>query len=138
MTVATLRDGAPAAPGQARLVLSLGAALSTLIAVMLVSRLVPAAADYPAAALVPAAEWIGALFQWLKTAISGFTRGLAAVMAVPLDLATGLLAKGLKLPTGDDTIALPRLSWLGIIAAAAIRRRNGGRRLGICLAAPTG
>ena len=131
MTVATLPEGAPA-PVQAKPMLPLGAALGVLLAVILISRLVPAAADYPAAAILPAAEWIGALFQWLKTAISGFTRGLAAVMAVPLDLSTGLLAKGLKLPVGEDVVALPRLSWLGIIlAAASIGHALGGVRMAL-------
>ncbi len=131
MTVATLPEGAPA-PVQTKPMLPLGAALGVLLAVILISRLVPAAADYPAAAILPAAEWIGALFQWLKTAISGFTRGLAAVMAVPLDLSTGLLAKGLKLPVGEDMVALPRLSWLGIIlAAASIGHALGGVRMAL-------
>jgi glycine betaine/proline transport system permease protein len=120
MTVTTLGEGAPSTPGQAKLILSLGAALAVLIAVAMVSRLIPAAADYPAWAEIPAAAWISAFFQWLKLAISGLTRGFAAIMAVPLDLATGLLAKGLKLPVGDGTLELPRLSWLGIIVAAAI------------------
>jgi glycine betaine/proline transport system permease protein len=132
MTEATLPQGAPPAPGQTRLVFSLGAALSVLVALILVSRLVPGAAEYPAAAVLPAAEWIGAFFQALKTAISGFTRGLATAMAVPLDLATGLLAKGLKLPVGADTLALPRLSWLGIILAAAIiGHALGGMRMAL-------
>jgi glycine betaine/proline transport system permease protein len=120
MSVTTLGAGAPATPGPTKLILSLGAALAVLIAVSLVSRLIPAAADYPAWAEIPAAAWISAFFQWLKLAISGLTRAIAAVMAVPLDLATGLLAKGLKLPVGDGTLELPRLSWLGIILAAAI------------------
>jgi glycine betaine/proline transport system permease protein len=120
MSVTTLGESAPSTAGSAKLILSLGAALAVLIAVTLVSRLVPAAADYPAWAEIPAAAWISAFFQWLKLAISGLTRAIAAAMAVPLDLATGLLAKGLKLPTAWGTLELPRLSWLGIILAAAI------------------
>ena len=120
MTVTTLGESAPSTPGPAKLILSLGAALAVLVAVTMVSRLVPAAADYPAWAELPAAAWISTFFLWLKLAISGLTRGFAAIMAVPLDLATGLLAKGLKLPVGDSTLELPRLSWLGIIVAAAI------------------
>jgi glycine betaine/proline transport system permease protein len=132
MTAATLPEGASAAPGQSKLVFSLAAAVSVLVALILVSRLVPAAAAYPAAAVLPAAEWIGAFFQWLKITVSGFTRGLATVMAVPLDLATGLLAKGLKLPVGADTLALPRLSWLGVILAAAlIGHALGGMRMAL-------
>jgi glycine betaine/proline transport system permease protein len=120
MTVTTLGESASSTLGPARLILSLGAALAVLIAVTMVSRLVPAAADYPAWAEIPAAAWISTFFLWLKLAISGLTRGFAAIMAVPLDLATALLAKGLKLPTSDGTLELPRLSWLGIIIAAAI------------------
>jgi len=120
MTVTTLGESAPSTPGPAKLILSLGAALAVLVAVTMVSRLVPAAADYPAWAELPAAAWISTFFLWLKLAISGLTRGFAAIMAVPLDLATGLLAKGLKLPVGESTLELPRLSWLGIIVAAAI------------------
>jgi glycine betaine/proline transport system permease protein len=132
VTVTTLAQGAPATPGPARLILSLGAALAVLVAVTMVSRLVPAAADYPAWAEIPAAAWISAFFLWLKLAISGLTRGFAAILAVPLDLATGLLAKGLKLPVGDGTLELPRLSWLGIIAAAAIiGHALGGMRMAL-------
>ena len=102
-----------------------------LIAVTMVSRLIPAAADYPAWAEIPAAAWISAFFQWLKLAISGLTRGFAAIMAVPLDIATGLLAKGLKLPAGEGTLELPRLSWLGISAAAIIGHALGGIRMAL-------
>ena len=64
-------------------------------------------------------------FHWL-------TRWLAAVIDVPLEPLTALLAKGYKLPVGEDMVALPRLSWLGIIlAAACLGHALGGIRLAL-------
>src|SRR5262245_66621993 len=100
MTVTTLGEGAPSTPGPAKLILSLGAALAVLVAVTMVSRLVPAAAEYPAWAESPAAAWISAFFLWLQLAISGLTRRFAAIMALPLELAIGPVVTRLQPPTG--------------------------------------
>ncbi|BDA85702.1 ABC transporter permease [Aureimonas sp. SA4125] len=93
----------------------------------------PFATAYPADAIVPLAEWIGAVMAWLKTNLTWLTRGLTAVLGVPLDAALDLLAKNVKIGQGPTATTLPRLSWVGVVAAAFLAgRAYGGNRLG-CL-----
>jgi glycine betaine/proline transport system permease protein len=80
----------------------------------------PATADYPDSLVVPFAEWIAAVMAWIKTNFIWATRGLTAILDVPLKWAFGLLAKGFKIGTGPEAWTIPRLSWLGICAAMAL------------------
>src|SRR3954468_5126416 len=52
------------------------------------------AVKYPRPAMLPISGWIGAAMKWLIQNFQGFTRGIAAIIAVPLDLAFAVLAKG--------------------------------------------
>jgi glycine betaine/proline transport system permease protein len=92
----------------------------------------PAIAQYPDNLVVPFAEWIAALMAWIKATFSWATRGLTAILDVPLKWAFGLLAKGFKIGTGPDASMIPRLSWLGVCAAMALAGyAAGGIRLAL-------
>jgi glycine betaine/proline transport system permease protein len=108
------------------------AALALVLAVFLARENIPWAVNYPAWAVVPVAEWIGAIMTWLKVNLSWLTRSITAVLGVPLDFALDLLAKNFKIGSGADAIVLPRLSWVGIVAAAFLAGRAfGGMRLAL-------
>lgn len=98
------------------------------------SQGIPWLHDYPAAAVVPFAEWISAFMNWLRANFTWFTRGISAAVGVPLDIAMGLLAKDLKPEILGITLSIPKLSWVGVIAAVAIAGLATGRR-GIALLA---
>jgi glycine betaine/proline transport system permease protein len=91
------------------------------------------AVKYPRAAMLPIAAWIGAAMKWLILHFQVFTRGLAAIIGIPLDVAFAVLAKGFTL----GGVTFPRLSWLGVVGAAAIvGHAVGGTRVaavsGLC------
>ncbi len=48
------------------------------------------------------------------------TRGITDVLTVPLAFVTNLLAKGWKFGSGADAWTIPRLSWIGVVAALGI------------------
>jgi glycine betaine/proline transport system permease protein len=98
------------------------------------SQGIPWVHDYPAAAVVPFAEWISAFMNWLRANFTWLTRGVSAAVGVPLDIAMGLLAKDLKPEILGITLSVPKLSWVGVIAAVAIAGLATGRR-GIALLA---
>src|SRR4051812_15964145 len=52
--------------------------------------------DYPQALLLPIADWISALFVWLKSTFLWLTRGITSLLAIPLNFAFMLFAKGIK------------------------------------------
>lgn len=80
--------------------------------------------------VVPFAPWLTALMAWIKANLSWLTRGITAVLDVPLQVAFGLIAKGARIGTGADAVVLPTLSWVGIVAAAAVAgHAAGGWRL---------
>ena len=92
--------------------------------------LAPWAVKYPAGAVLPMSEWVSEIMAWLKTNLTWFTRGLTSIFAVPLNWAFSLFAKGWKLGVGPEATILPRLSWVGIIAAFGIAGYSlGGIRL---------
>jgi glycine betaine/proline transport system permease protein len=86
------------------------------------------AVKYPRGSIVPIAAWIGATVHWLVENLSFITRGLAAVIDIPLQITFAVLAKGF----GIGGIEIPRLSWLGVVGAAAIAGHAfGGGRLAL-------
>jgi glycine betaine/proline transport system permease protein len=99
------------------------------------SQGVPWLHDYPAAAVVPFADWISAFMNWLRANFTWLTRGISAAVGVPLDMAMGLLAKDLKLEIFGAAISIPRLSWVGIILAVGIAGMATGKRSIALLAA---
>ena len=74
------------------------------------------AVKYPKSAVVPIAAWIGAAMKWLIAHFQFITRGLAAVIDLPLQIAFAVLAKGFSV----FGVEIPRFSWLGVVGAAAI------------------
>jgi len=104
-------------------------ALAAIVALLwLQPDLAAWAVKYPRAAMLPISQWIGAAMKWLIQNFQGFTRGIAAIIQVPLDIAFAVLAKGFTI----GGVAFPRLSWLGVAGAAAIiGHAAGGRRVAV-------
>ncbi|PDQ22850.1 ABC transporter permease [Mesorhizobium sanjuanii] len=106
-------------------------ALGAVLVVFLLRDSVPWAVSYPAEAIVPVADWVSALMRWIKSNFSWLTRSITVVLGVPLDFALNLLAKNFKIGHGADMVVLPRLSWVGVCAAAYLAgRAAGGWKLG--------
>ncbi len=87
---------------------------------------------------VPVQAWVSAAMQWLiDDATFGLftfrelTRFVAAILAVPFDIATDLFATGLLSGQGSAAVEiLPPLPWISVLAAAAILAyQAGGARL---------
>ena len=107
-------------------------ALAAVLAVFLLQESAPWAVNYPASAVIPVADWISGLMRWVKSNLSWLTRSITAVLGVPLDFAFDLLAKNFKIGQGADAFTLPRLSWVGVCAAAFLAGyAAGGRKLGL-------
>jgi len=108
------------------------AALAAVLALFMMRDQIAWAVNYPAEAVVPAADWVSAIMTWLKVNLTWLTRSITAVLGVPLDFALDLLAKNFKIGAGAEAVTLPRLSWVGIVAAAFLAGRAfGGTRLGL-------
>lgn len=108
------------------------AALGAVLVVFLLQDRLPWAVNYPASAVVPVADWVSALMRWIKSNLSWLTRSITAVLGVPLDFALNLLAKNFKIGHGADAYILPRLSWVGVCAAAFLAgHAAGGRKLSL-------
>ncbi|CCV12230.1 ABC transporter permease subunit [Mesorhizobium sp. STM 4661] len=101
-------------------------ALAAVLLVFLLQESLPWAVNYPAEAVVPVADWVSALMRWIKSNFSWLTRSITAVLGVPLDFALSLLAKNFKIGHGADMLVLPRLSWVGVCAAAYLAGRAAG------------
>lgn len=130
MTIATDLSAAPARPLPFWPAVW-AVALAAVLALALMGERFPALIDYPLAAVVPVTDWVSAIMAWLKANITWLTRSITAVLGVPLDFALSLLAKNFKIGAGPEAIVLPRLSWVGIVAAAFLAGRAfGGWRLG--------
>ncbi|MBZ9957304.1 ABC transporter permease [Mesorhizobium sp. BR1-1-14] len=131
MTVTASASETRPRPAQTRL-LVWAAALAVVLVVFLLQDSLPWAVNYPAEAIVPVADWVSALMRWIKINLSWLTRSITAVLGVPLDFALDLLAKNFKIGHGADAYVLPRLSWIGICAAAFVAgHAAGGRKLGM-------
>ncbi|MBB6408434.1 ABC transporter permease [Mesorhizobium sangaii] len=131
MTVTAGASEARARPVQIWLIVW-ASALAGVLVVFLLQDSLPWAVNYPASAIVPVADWVGALMGWIKSNLSWLTRSITAVLGVPLDFALNLLAKNFKIGHGADAYVLPRLSWVGVCAAAFLAgHAAGGRNLGM-------
>ncbi|MEW9836562.1 ABC transporter permease [Mesorhizobium marinum] len=130
MTVAADAARQPARPAQTWLAIWAAALAATLV-VFLARDSIAWAVKYPASAVVPVADWISVVMTWLKVNLSWLTRSITAVLGVPLNFALDLLAKGFKVGSGAAAVELPRLSWVGVCAAAFFAGRAfGGWKLG--------
>ncbi len=112
------------------------AAIAVVAILYMMPGLAPWAVKYPSNAIIPIADWIGALMAWLKTNFTWLTRGITDIFNVPLQWAINLLAKGWKFGYGPEAFVFPRLSWVGICAAFTIAGYAfGGTRLAAVAAA---
>ena len=101
------------------------------IAILLVSipELAPWAIVYPKKWILPIAAELTVAMKWIVANLSFITRAVASLLQLPLDLALSLLAKGFRIGNGLEAVMLPRLSWLGLIAAfTLLGHAVGGRR----------
>ncbi|TIN31306.1 MAG: ABC transporter permease subunit [Mesorhizobium sp.] len=131
MTVTASTSEARSRPIQVWLLLW-AAALAAVLVVFLLQDRLPWAVNYPASAVVPVADWVSALMRWIKSNLSWLTRSITAVLGVPLDFALDLLAKNFKIGHGTEAYVLPRLSWVGVCAAAFLAGHAvGGRKLSL-------
>jgi len=124
-------DTAPSATRPVQIWLVVWAlALAAVLALFLLGDRLSFAVRYPATAVVPLADWVTAIMQWLKANVTWLTRLITAVLNVPLNFAIELLAKGFKIGRGLEAIPIPRLSWLGIVVAVFLAgRAYGGDKL---------
>ena len=104
----------------------------------------PWSAKYPRGWVLPLRFWISDFMKWLINDASfglftfkQMTRSVAWLLTWPLEAAEGFLAAGFSLVFGDQTvIQLPRLSWVAVVAVAAMLGNHaGGKRLGLLMAA---
>ena len=119
--------------------------LAATLGLWLGKDLWPWVVKYPRGWVVPLKGWIGDFMKWLINdfdlglfTFKEFTRGIAWVLEWPQWLAKGLLAKGFKIPTGEDAFWLtPTLSWLGLVVvlsllAYRIKDRTLALLIGFC------
>ena len=105
------------------------ALLTGTIALGMQHQILPWAADYPKSWVLPLAREITAFSKAIIGYITPATRAISAALQVPLDLAVGILAKGFTLGSGESAVTVPRLSWIGILAAVTLMGHAfGGRR----------
>jgi glycine betaine/proline transport system permease protein len=96
--------------------------------------LLPWAARYPQEWVLPLRFWISDFMSWLIRDLDlglftfqELTRSVAWVLEWPLRGAQALLAGGVLVRhQGDPLFEIPRLSWVGVIAVAALLGRNAG------------
>ena len=132
MTIAAESRARPTTNPAQKWLIIWAAALAAVLVLFLLGDRLAFAVNYPADAVVPVADWISAIMRWLKTNMSWLTRSITAVLSVPLDFALDLLAKNFKIGHGLEATTLPRLSWVGICAAAFLAGRAfGGWRLAV-------
>jgi glycine betaine/proline transport system permease protein len=125
MTALALRLGIEPRLGFRLLWLALAAIFLLL---WLQPELAPWAVKYPRALVLPIAQWIGAIMKWLIANVQWLTRGLGTMIDIPLQVAFAVLAKGFTI----GGIAVPRLSWVGVVGVAAIiGHAAGGMRVAL-------
>jgi len=122
-----------------------GALVVALVAWWVLERFDGAAflIDYPAAGVLPIAEWINGFMQWLLEDLDfglfTFTqlmRGVSALLSIPLDILLAVLARGVEFSIASVTVSLPPLSWVAITAVLVYASwRVGGRGLAVLMTA---
>ena len=109
------------------------AALAAVLVLFLLRDSLPWAVNYPAEAVVPVADWVSAIMNWLKINLSWLTRSITAILGVPLDFALDLLAKNFKIgarrrrrppcPGCPGSASAPRPIWPAAPSAAGSSAR---------------
>jgi glycine betaine/proline transport system permease protein len=106
--------------------------VAVIIVAFTIAWIMPGGSDYPTSAIIPFADWLNAIMNWIRATFTWLTRGLADIVNIPLQLAIGFLAKGYRINWGDSLVTLPRFSWVGLCAVAGlIGHRFGGMKLAL-------
>ncbi len=103
-------------------------ALALAVGLFFVRDLIPWAVDYPAEWVVPLKFWVSDFMKWLIHeadlyffTFKEFTRGIASVFNLFLDISFGVLSKGEKLPLMTGSFfQIPPLSWIALIIILVI------------------
>jgi len=99
--------------------------------------------NYPRAWYIPLRFWISDFMKWLINdfdlglfTFKEFTRSLSWMLNWPLEIAQELLSRSAEVTSGDAwTARIPRVSWIAVIAIAAlIGHLAGGLRMGLLVA----
>lgn len=109
------------------------AALALAVAGVLLRAPLPWTFRWPDGWVVPVADWITALFDWLGYSLDfglfafrDITRGFAWLLEQPLEWADALLYSGFP------ALGLPQLPWIALVLIVAILGHAvGGRRLAL-------
>lgn len=99
--------------------------------------------NYPESGVIPLEAWINAFLDWLLEdftlglfTFTELTRGISAVLKVPLTVLLSLLSKGLVFELGGWAVDLPPLSWVAITGVLVYASyRVGSRSLATLMAA---
>ena len=107
------------------------AALAGTLALYLLRDVLPWADIYPKGWQLPLSAWTNYIMREVIVAnLFVVTRALADVLNVPLKIAYALFERGFSLGTGESALAVPPLSWVGVVATVAvIGYTYGGWRL---------
>lgn len=108
--------------------LTWGAAFTLTLLLYLFKDFWPWALEYPREWEIPLRFWISDFMKWLiNDATFGlftfkqFTRSIAWLLNWPLVVANGVLSSGFELVLSKtQTLEIPRLSWLAVIAVATV------------------
>ena len=103
-------------------------ALSATLVLYVLRDTWPWALSYPREWTIPLRYWISDFMKWLVNDLDlgfftfkEFTRSIAWLLSWPLLTAEGLLASGFEIPVSDERVlAIPRLSWLAVIAVVML------------------
>ncbi|MBI1169963.1 ABC transporter permease subunit [bacterium] len=108
------------------------AALILCAALWFAGTLWPGLVQYPDPAVIPFSNAVSGVMAWLKAHFTPVTRGIAAVIDMPLRFAFNLLSKGFKIGNGAEATVLPRLSWVGVtLVMGMLGWIYGGARLAL-------
>ncbi len=115
-------------------VLAWAVALALVAGLFVLRDAVPWAARYPRGWEVPLRYWISDFMKWLLDGFDlglftfkEFTRFIAWLVDQPYWLAKSLLSQGFLRGVGSDAVEVfPRISWVALIAIAALMGRAAG------------
>ncbi|CAM5538331.1 glycine betaine/proline transport system permease protein [Aquamicrobium terrae] len=101
-------------------------------ALVIASMLLPWADRFPRGWQLPLAKTLSAWNKVLTAEIGTATRFFAGLVEIPMSVAMALFAQGAQLRLGETMLALPPLSWTGLVGVAVwLALRTGGVRLAI-------
>lgn len=92
----------------------------------------PDLVKYPDGLVIPLSSAVTSIMLWVKVHFTTVTRGIAAVIDLPLRFAFSLLSKGFKIGNAANATLLPRLSSMGVtLVMGMLGYLYGGVRLAL-------